>query len=54
MNRLGISIIGLETAFAEYELRLGFSRGQIEPHAGEVLYSKAEKVPLITRDNRQR
>ncbi len=45
----GISII-LETNFAQYELRLGFSRGQMEQRAGEVLYSKEQQVPLITRD----
>ena len=41
--------IRLEAAHAEYELQLGFSRGQIEPYAGEVLYSKAEKASLIHR-----
>ncbi len=44
----GISII-LETVLAEYTLRLGFSRGQIQPYAGEVLYSKEKKIRLINR-----
>ena len=44
----GISVI-LETVLAEYTLRLGFSRGQIQPYAGEVLYSKEKKVRLINR-----
>jgi predicted ATPase len=44
----GISIT-LETVLAEYSLRLGFSRGQIQPYAGEVLYSKEKKVRLINR-----
>ena len=41
--------ITLETVLAEYTLRLGFSRGQIQPYAGEVLYSKEKKVRLINR-----
>ena len=44
----GVSIT-LETALAEYSLRLGFSHGQIQPYAGEVLYSKEKKVHLINR-----
>ena len=44
----GISIT-LETVLAEYTLRLEFSRGQIQPYAGEVLYSKEKKVRLINR-----
>ena len=44
----GISIM-LETARVQYELRLGFSRGQMDPRAGEILYSRAEKAPLINR-----
>ena len=44
----GIVII-LETAFAEYRLRLGFLLGQIQPYAGEDLYSKEKKVYLINR-----
>ena len=44
----GVSIT-LETVLAEYSLRLGFSRGQIQPYAGEVLYSKEKKVHLINR-----
>ena len=44
----GVSIT-LETARAEYSLRLGFSGGQIQPYAGEVLYSKEKKVHLINR-----
>ena len=44
----GVSIT-LETVLAEYSLRLGFSRGQIQPYAGEVLYSKEKKVRLINR-----
>ena len=44
----GVSIT-LETVLAEYTLRLGFSRGQIQPYAGEVLYSKEKKVRLINR-----
>ena len=44
----GISIT-LETVLAEYALRLGFSLGQIDPYAGEVLYSKEKKVHLINR-----
>ena len=44
----GISI-ALETVLAEYSLRLGFSCGQIEPYAGEVLYSKEKKACLIDR-----
>ena len=43
-----ISIV-LDTVFAEYALRLGFSLGQIQPYAGEVLYSKRKKVRLINR-----
>ena len=42
-------LIGVETASAKYALRLGFSRGQIQPYAGELLYSKETKVPLINR-----
>ena len=42
-------VIRIETALTEYTLRLGFSRGQIEPYAGEVLCLKGKKVPLITR-----
>ena len=45
----GIPIM-LETTFVQYELRLGFSRGQMEPYPGEVLHSKGEQVPFITRD----
>ena len=42
--------IGLETALAGYALRLGFSRGQIEPYAGEVLYSPGKSGnPLMFR-----
>ena len=42
--------VGMETALAGYALRLGFSRGQIEPYAGEVLYLLREKgTPLIDR-----
>ena len=44
----GVSI-SLETVLAKYSLRLGFSRGQIQPYAGEVLYSKEKKVHLINR-----
>lgn len=44
----GISIT-LETVLAEYTLRLEFLRGQIQPYAGEVLYSKEKKVRLINR-----
>ena len=42
-------VITLETVFARYGLRLGFSMGQIQPYAGEILYSKGEKAPLISR-----
>ena len=42
-------LIKLETTLAEYALRLGFSRGQIQPYAGEVLYSKVKKNHLINR-----
>ena len=42
-------IIGMETALAGYALRLGFSLGQIQPYAGEVLYLKGKKVSLINR-----
>ena len=45
----GISI-ALETASVQYKLQLGFSRGQVEPRAGEVLHSKGEPIPFITRD----
>ena len=42
--------IGMETALAGYALRLGFSRGQIEPYAGEVLYSPGKyRTPLMFR-----
>ena len=42
--------IGMETALAGYALRLGFSRGQIEPYAGEVLYSPGKYGdPLMFR-----
>ena len=44
----GISVL-FETVFSTYILRLGFSLGRIQPYAGEVLYSKVEKVPLIER-----
>ena len=47
-ERQGI-VITLETVFAEYELRLGFLLGQIQPHAGEDLYSKEKEVYLINR-----
>ena len=47
-ERQGI-VITLETVFAEYGLRLGFLLGQIQLYAGEILYSKGEKVPLINR-----
>ena len=43
-------LIKLETTLAEYALQLGFSRGQIEPYAGEVLHSKGEQVPFINRE----
>ena len=42
-------LIKLETTLAAYALRLGFLRGQIEPYAGEILYSKEKKVHLINR-----
>ena len=45
----GISII-LETVLVQYELRLGFSLGQMDPCAGEILRSKGKQVPLITRE----
>ena len=42
--------VGMETALAGYALRLGFSRGQIEPYAGEVLYSPGKYGnPLMFR-----
>ena len=42
--------IGMETALAGYALRLGFSRGRIEPYAGEVLYSPGtDRTPLMFR-----
>ena len=42
-------VISLETDLAKYGLRLGFSLGKIQPYAGEILYSKGEKTPLINR-----
>ena len=42
-------VIGMETALAEYALQLGFSLGQIQPYAGEILHSKEKKVHLIER-----
>ena len=42
-------VIGMETALAEYTLRLGFSLGQLQPYAGEILHSKEKKVHLIER-----
>ena len=42
-------VIGVETTLAEYVLRLGFSLGQIQPYAGEILHSKEKKVHLIER-----
>ena len=42
-------VIGVETALAEYALRLVFLLGQIQPHAGEILRSKEKKVHLIER-----
>ena len=42
-------LIGMETGLAKYVLRLGFSLGQIQPYAGELLYSKETEVPLINR-----
>ena len=43
-------LIKLETILVKYALRLGFSRGQIQPYAGEVLHSKGEQVPFINRE----
>ena len=42
-------VIRVETVFAEYALRLGFSLGQLQPYAGEILHSKEKKVHLIKR-----
>ena len=42
-------LITVETDFAKYALRLAFSLGQIQPHAGELLYSKETEIPLINR-----
>ena len=42
-------LITVETAFAKYALRLGFSLGEIQPYAGELLYSKGTEIPLISR-----
>ena len=42
-------LIGLELFPIEYVLRLGFSLGQIQPYAGEVLHSKQKDVRLIDR-----
>ena len=44
----GISI-ELDTVLANYVIQLGFSGGQIQPYAGEILYSKEKKVRLISR-----
>ena len=41
--------IELDTVLAKYELRLGFSLGQIDPRAGEILFSKERGVLLIFR-----
>ncbi len=41
--------ITLETTLSLYVLLLEFSVGQIQPYAGEVLYSKERKVPSIFR-----
>ena len=48
----GISIM-LETNSVQYELCLGFSRGQMEQHAGEVLYSKELVTSLDNSRHRQ-
>ena len=42
-------LITVETEFAKYALRLGFSLGQMQLYAGELLYSKGTSVPLINR-----
>ena len=42
-------LITVETDFAKYALRLGFSLGQIQAYAGELLYSKGTEIPLISR-----
>ena len=42
-------LITVETEFAKYALRLGFSLGQMQLYAGELLYSKGTDVPLINR-----
>lgn len=42
-------VIGVETALADYALLLRFSRGQIEPYAGELLRPTGREVHLIER-----
>ena len=42
-------LITVETDSAKYILRLGFALGQIQPYAGELLYSKGTEISLITR-----
>ncbi len=44
----GISIL-LETFLADYFLSFRFSRGQIQPYPAEILSSKGQAIPLMTR-----
>ena len=54
VNKPEFISIRLETAlFSRYALLLGFSRGQIQPYAGEVLWPKEKSVLNISK-NRQR
>ncbi len=49
VNKSKCISIRLETTLSGYALLLGFSRGQIQPYAGEVLWPKEKEVPLIFR-----
>ncbi len=49
VNQSKFILIELETVFFQYALILGFSRGQIQPYAGEVLWPKEKKVTSILR-----
>ena len=49
INKSKHILIRLEAALSRYALLLGFSRGQIQSYAGEVLWPKGKETPLIFR-----
>ncbi len=49
VNKSKFISIRLETVLSRYVLLLGFSRGQIQQYAGEVLWPRKKEVPLIVR-----